>query len=235
MARLPALVERFADIGHHDRGAVDHVAREIREQNWIQTTKRGRGAAEMTPRDAAALTVALYAAETLPDRLAALPVFLEMVRGEQWLMGAIDSPSSLEPLVQASSFGQALELLFEQGSLFELPTDWRLHDASWTGLGHIDVLRARAPRGPSVVVRLQQIDPRAMISFVWPNRAASVSPVGALVLSYGPKLDAAARKAADESLQATGRRVTVELDATIFKAVHQTLFCEAAQARESPI
>jgi hypothetical protein len=44
------------------RGAVEHIAREVREKGFIQTTKRGLGASDMTARDGAALVLGLYGA-----------------------------------------------------------------------------------------------------------------------------------------------------------------------------
>lgn len=62
MARLPALVDALAAIDDRPRGALDFVARAVREAGFIQTTKRGRGAAEMTAADAAAFLLGCYGA-----------------------------------------------------------------------------------------------------------------------------------------------------------------------------
>lgn len=60
MASLPDLVSALARIDRRDRSAIDYAAREIREAGLIQTTKRGRGSANMTTLDAAHLLLGLY-------------------------------------------------------------------------------------------------------------------------------------------------------------------------------
>lgn len=72
MARLPALVDAVTALDRRPRGAIDHVARVIREEGFIQTTKRGRGASDMTPRDAAALVLGLYGSSDAAGAAAAI-------------------------------------------------------------------------------------------------------------------------------------------------------------------
>ena len=111
MARLPAFV---ADLAAHDRRGrptVEVIARTIRERGLISTTKRGRGAADMTTEDAAALLIALCVSESpasapeITSRFLALqaitadtyiassigkvPEIISLIAGEAQLQGVI--------------------------------------------------------------------------------------------------------------------------------------------------
>ncbi len=75
MARLPALIAALADLDGRPRSAINHYARTIREAGFIQTTKRGVGAAAMTARDAAALVIGLYGAQDAASSASTVEAF----------------------------------------------------------------------------------------------------------------------------------------------------------------
>lgn len=116
MARLPALVDTVAGIDDRPRGAVDHVARAVREAGLIQTTRRGRGAAEMTARDAAALTLGFYGAiqpaqaAVAADELTNAVFVLET--------GNLTAPE-LAGFRRAATLGEALACMIELGGLLD--------------------------------------------------------------------------------------------------------------------
>jgi len=109
MARLPALIDAFAACDPRGRATVVHVARVIREAGLIQTTKRGRGAAEMTEHDAVALLMGLNCSENIQDAPKAVLMFSELAPVQAAKGGSV--PPVLLPVVKAPTLYSALEAL----------------------------------------------------------------------------------------------------------------------------
>lgn len=72
MATLPNLIDVIAKIDGRDHATLDHMARLIRDAGFIAKGKRGRGAIDMTARDAANLLLGLNGAEAPGDAPAAV-------------------------------------------------------------------------------------------------------------------------------------------------------------------
>ena len=58
MARLPALIEAIARHDRRGQATIAHIARQVRDEGLIRSSKRGVGAAIMTVKDAATLLLA---------------------------------------------------------------------------------------------------------------------------------------------------------------------------------
>ena len=143
MARLPALIDALAAADGRPRRSVDHVAREVREAGLIRTTKRGRGAADMTSIDAAYLMLGLYGAPTPADAKAAaqeLASFknvvpgrvypeLEAIRAAPDLVHALAALIELAPLVAAPTSLADTFMEMSGGARFPelLPKGWTVH------------------------------------------------------------------------------------------------------------
>ena len=113
MAKLPALVSAIAEVDGRERKAIDHVARVIREAGYIPTAGRGGAAANMSPREAANLLIALNGADTPGEAGVAIDRYRSL---EQAWSHADDRAAHIEAvnkIVNASTFGQALEDLIE--------------------------------------------------------------------------------------------------------------------------
>jgi len=123
MARLPALVDALATLDGRPRGAVDHIARALREAGLIQTTKRGRGAAEMTALDAAALVLGLYGLpDASPEAIAQAHALAGLKRGKPTRMGLPTGehdplPAELRPLASAPTLLDAVAAVIELGPI----------------------------------------------------------------------------------------------------------------------
>lgn len=118
MARLPALVDVIADIDDRPRGAIDFVARAVREAGFIQTTKRGRGAAEMTEADAAALLLGCYGSREPTQAVETLQGFAELGRAKTRKRAA-PAPSWLTGLMKAKTAFDAVAAAIEVAPVIE--------------------------------------------------------------------------------------------------------------------
>lgn len=122
MARLPALIDALARIDGRPRGSIDHMARGLREAGLIQTTKRGRGAAEMTARDAAALILGLYGlADASPEAIEQARALVDLplrrlVRPEPATKRQL-LPPVLRPLASAPTLLDGVAALIELAPL----------------------------------------------------------------------------------------------------------------------
>lgn len=118
MARLPALVDALVQVDGRDRVLIDNVARAVREAGFIQTTKRGRGAAEMTSQDAAALLVGLYGSAGMLEAPRVVQAFSQMKRRDP--TGAIKGgPAALGPLFRSRTLLDAVQRLIELAPLLD--------------------------------------------------------------------------------------------------------------------
>lgn len=125
MARLPALIDALTRCDDRPRGTIDHIARTMREAGLIQTTKRGRGAAEMTPLDAAALVLGLYGlAEASPDAIAKVQILAALKpQGETFRRRSKSGrpatlPAELRPLAKATTLLDAVAAMIELAPLY---------------------------------------------------------------------------------------------------------------------
>jgi hypothetical protein len=100
MVRLPALIDDLAEHDARGRPMVEFLARVIREAGLIQTTGRGRAAAEMTPLDAAALLVGLCVSEAPKEAPDATRTYMELI---PYRAGTRDMPVPMELDLIASS------------------------------------------------------------------------------------------------------------------------------------
>lgn len=150
MARLPALIDALALCDDRPRGTIDHIARALREAGLIQTTKRGRGAAEMTARDAAALVLGLYGlADASPDAIAQAQVLGDLKRfGRATRKGSPVGehdplPDVLRPITTAPTLLDAVAALIELAPFLDPSTGAK--EATVTGRFHA-ALELRRPR-----------------------------------------------------------------------------------------
>lgn len=112
MARLPALIDDLAEHDTRGRATVELIARMIREAGHIQTTGRGRAAAEMTAKDAAALLIGLCTAEAPKDAPKAVELFSTLVpfgQTEEELSLFEIFPNELGKIASSLTFLEALE------------------------------------------------------------------------------------------------------------------------------
>lgn len=224
MARLPALVDALTGVDGRDRGVMDHMAREIREVGLIQTTKRGRGSAEMTSQDAAHLLLGVYgsdgrgsAAEAArilgPLRVLRLPGLSEPAGG-RWHPGA---EAIQNQLTLAGAVAAVIELgkqLADQsirtqstlpvlGPMFEQPKDG-LELEGW-------------PDGLSVMLRIHRPTLEAYLVLAWR---------GARRVEEHTVLFAPGRAQADGVRPISAFEVHTLVHARVFRALHRVLYAE---------
>ncbi len=115
MVRLPALIDDLAKHDTRGRPTVQLIARNVREHGLIQTTKRGRGAAEMSVADAAALLIGVCVADTPSTAPEAVRIFTslepEFPNFAETGHAPEELPSPLREVTAASTFGEALSSL----------------------------------------------------------------------------------------------------------------------------
>lgn len=78
MARLPQLVEVLGKYDTRGTPAIEHIGRLIRQAGYIQTSKRGRGASEMTAADAAALILGVHISDSPAQCIEKMPLFAKL-------------------------------------------------------------------------------------------------------------------------------------------------------------
>lgn len=113
MARLPALVNALAAEDNRDEATLALIARLIREAGHITTSKRGRGSAAMTVRDAANLLIGANAADSPKDAADAVPLY-RALRAYAINPSGSDRHRFLARLNAARSLGDAIEILIEE-------------------------------------------------------------------------------------------------------------------------
>ncbi|WP_292035586.1 MULTISPECIES: hypothetical protein [unclassified Brevundimonas] len=173
MARLPALVDALVAIDGRERVVIDNVARAVREAGFIQTTKRGRGAAEMTAHDTAALIVGLYGSAGMGDAPRVVEAFSEAKRKHP--AGAIkDGPTALGPLLRSRTLLDAVARLVELGPVLD-PVD-RI-GAPAPGLAHIQLTLRRPHLHASIKVVFRQAEAQVYeIELHYAARGAPFAP-----------------------------------------------------------
>jgi len=121
MAKIPALVSALARVDGRERKTIDHIARVAREDGYLPTGKRGGGAADTTPRVAADLLIALNGADTPKEAGIAIDRFRSLQQftpgNSKKFRDLVDSydsqPTPIQRVMDAKTFGQALEGLIE--------------------------------------------------------------------------------------------------------------------------
>ena len=212
MARLPALIDALTTCDERPRGTIDHVARTLREAGLIQTTKRGRGAAEMTPRDAAALVLGLYGlADASPDAIAQVQVLADLKRSGKAIrngspFGEHDPlPNMLRPVTTAPTLLDAVAALIELAPL--LSDSVGSTGATITGR-FVAALELRRPRLG------------ASIQITWRSAAPDVQGVS---IGFPPAGYRPVRVSAPAAYA-----VTTRIMRPILTTLHNTLFPQAA-------
>lgn len=221
MARLPALIETLAHFDTREPSAIRYAARALREAKLLSTAKSGLGAAEMTPADAASLVVALNAAET-PQQYVAVTRALLSAAPAASAKPERRAPEIVRSVHRAENFGQALVLLVEAGRDLA-----RMNDPAMAtllaagGVAPRDSAAGEAmPDGVTAIVTFHRPRLQARIVLGW--RADASGEPATWSATFAASSAAAAPR--------FGRQTVTVLDATIFTALHRTLFAEAPWA-----
>jgi hypothetical protein len=112
VARLPALVEALTYCDPRGKRSIGHIARVVREAGLLPTSKRGRGASEVTSRDGVALLMGLNGSESpagAPEAVKRLSTLRPSIRNR----ARPDAPVVFASIVQ-SDFSDALRLLIDK-------------------------------------------------------------------------------------------------------------------------
>lgn len=212
MARLPALIDALATCDERPRGAIDHVARTLREAGLIQTTKRGRGAAEMTARDAAALVLGLYGlADASPNAIVQVQVLADLKRSSKATRNGSPSgehdplPDVLRPVAAAPTLLDAVAALIELAPLLDDSVGSK--EATITGR-FIASLELRRPRLG------------ASIQITWRSAAPDIQGLG---IGFQPAGYRSVRVSAPVAYA-----VTTRIMRPVLTTLHKTLFPQEA-------
>lgn len=149
MAKLPALIETL-QVFHpeHDAAAIRYAARALRQSGagLLSAGAGGRGAPDMTPRDAVNLLLALNLTRTPSQYAQAALLGSRLARAPTDALFPTDTPSVVIEAIGGSTLGHALLVLIERAEHLAPPmrTD---------PLADSDSLRPRDQR-PAVLVQL---------------------------------------------------------------------------------
>ncbi|WP_293827630.1 hypothetical protein [uncultured Brevundimonas sp.] len=169
MASLPTLVDALAAVDGRGRGVIDHMAREIREAGLIQTTKRGRGSAEMTSLDAAHLILGVYGSDGRGTAAAAAGVFGGLTTFE-WPLPP-DLPHDVSAIQHQPNLATAIAAVIESGGRLAvqtarvqgtMPVLGPLYARSTDGLEVEDW-----PAGTAVLLRMHRPSLEAYVVMAW--------------------------------------------------------------------
>jgi hypothetical protein len=232
MARLPALIDAIAQFDGRGRPTLEHMARLIRQAGYIQTTKRGRGAAEMTENDAAALLIGVNATEDPSKTSDAVRLFSELRLDHRMIREADEIASDiLNEVVAEREFAPALGVLLRKFSVVQQleasskeayrrtsKTDNRASPEGTEGLGH----------GFSLAVTFHQPVPFATINMGWTTQHPAPRQ-GFATLVYHPKervlLPASQRFAAKANqIEEADRLVTIKVGARTLRSIHDAMW-----------
>lgn len=169
MARLPALIDALAAVDGRPRGAIDHVGRAVREAGLIQTTKRGRGAAEMTAMDAARLVLGLYGADQ-PAAAAHAAALLGEAKGH--VIGGSDKHPTLAPVIAGRTLTDTLAATIELGRQLA-PSTLRTQRSLSPFMEPQEA--DQWPAGFSVLLTLRRPHLIGHLTLVWPDKAMTKS------------------------------------------------------------
>lgn len=207
MARLPALIDALAAADGRPRRSVDHVAREVREAGLIQTTKRGRGAAAMTPVDAAYLMLGLYGAQTPGDAKAAAQ---ELADFRNIVPGPVDP--ELEAIRAAPDLVHAMAALIELGPLISAPTGLTDIFMEETNPRYPKLL----PKGWTIHLTFERPVVEARLDLVRPDIDEEDGYTHTFFIFAGHRPPA--------HLRAPFVKTTTRINGGVIRAVHQALF-----------
>jgi hypothetical protein len=225
MARLPALIDTLAARDTRGRPTVEHIARVVREAGFIQTTGRGRGAAEMTESDAASLIIGLNASESPGEAGDRVEIFRKLTPVVPHNM---EAPPELKRVVAASNFGAAMEALIlsaneidnlkasSQESFAQMMADLEDPLSAVTGYSLRDLSFA-------LKVTFAVPEPVAKISIRWTG-IGRVPSSGAIDLSYWQSTGRTRKSKADD--KQLDRAVTVAIGFRTIREVHRLLWPE---------
>jgi hypothetical protein len=224
MARFPALVDTLAMVDGRERGVLDHMGREVREAGLIQTTKRGRGSAEMTSLDAAHLILGVYgadgrgAAAAAAERLGAMPT-LRLPGMEK---PGSQVPGAVAAIQQQTTVAGAVAAVIESGNLLAaqtprtqgtLPVIGPLYAQSLLGMELEDW-----PQGIAVLLRIHRPSLEVYLQFAW-RGARHIEETTMLFRPAGQAVDGFKALAAVEHQTFVHTRV--------FAAFHKVLYPDA--------
>lgn len=123
MARLPALVDAFTAHDPRGRPTIAHIARQLRNDGEIESTRRGAGGAQMTFRDAATLLIGACgdinpagAVKTVKQ----MRVFTLDAADDLATMQQEDLPEHLTWLGDAQNFGDVVEAMIARAPDLEM-------------------------------------------------------------------------------------------------------------------
>jgi hypothetical protein len=109
MVKLPGLVAVVAEHDDRDHTLLAHIARVLREQGGLPTTKRGVGAADMGALEAAKYLTAAYTVENGRQAAQTVERFHSLVWGGNWFSkDPKDELLLFEAAVAGRPFGEAL-------------------------------------------------------------------------------------------------------------------------------
>lgn len=117
MAKLPALIETLQVFhSEYDAAAIRYAARALRQSdaNLLSAGAGGRGAPEMTIRDAVNLLIALNLTQTPGDYARATLLGSSLVRAPREASACLNAPSVVKEVIACETFGQALMILVER-------------------------------------------------------------------------------------------------------------------------
>jgi hypothetical protein len=180
VARLPAIVAKYADFDGRDLAAIKHIARTIREAGLIPTTKRGSGASPMSDREVANLLLAANGADS--------PA--EAARAVLRLRGLRRVPA---PIVQ---FGARAS--DDRGAFGDRACD-RQPDACWRELAAIGnlgaalgyIIRNAAAIESAIVAELGRGADRSSTAGDWRRRVSATLTIGYACASFEVAADPA--------------------------------------------
>ena len=202
LARLPAVVDVLASLDTRPRTTLDNAVRGVREAGLVQTTKRGRGAAEMTPLDAAILLLGVYGTDQAVRAPQAASRFSGLPRMTESLL-----PKILARVASAKTLGEAVAALIEASRTHAAPT---LEVASWLELG--------APAQPAKM----DGEFAAQLLLHRPHGWAELRIVWQPVVGRRPTREVLVFGRPPESPEAAS--FTASLGPTVFMRLHETLF-----------
>lgn len=224
MARLPALVDALAAVDGRERGVLDHMAREIREAGLIQTTKRGRGSAEMSSLDAAHLLLGVYGSNGRGTAAEAASIFgsLQVLHLPNETSSPIETwPTEVWSAQCRRTLADAIAVIIDAGRNLAKTTSMAQGSLAVHGPFHphdeSSLELEDWPNGTSVLLRLHRPHIEAYLQFAWPG-AESVDNHTITFIKEG------AAFGGSDSIVAYETNVLVHT--RLFQTMHRALFAE---------
>ncbi|MCA8888650.1 MAG: hypothetical protein KDA46_07480 [Parvularculaceae bacterium] len=144
MASMPALIAALQPFDGRDPTTLNNIGRTLRP-DFVVTSKRGGGAADMDFRSAANVILAFYGADSAKDAPAAVEIFRALTGG---LTPHAESLDVLTEIRAAQDFGSALETLID-GIPEIVVSSWRyINEANFGGDPQVHFERMMRGDGP---------------------------------------------------------------------------------------